>query len=99
METFNVIVMYVSDLGHKKELLGRVQCTAKYGCPHCKKSRPDWSSMAGSAAPISMTEMVNIGKKAERKLGVDPDKDSSSYTTFHQSNYGQTVIFIFAILN
>ena len=67
VETFNVIVMYMSDLGHKKELLGRVQCTAKYGCPHCKKSWPNWSSMAGPAAPISMTEMVKIGKKRRRE--------------------------------
>ena len=26
-----------TDLGHKKEILGRTQVTATYGCPHCKK--------------------------------------------------------------
>ena len=40
-EHFNVIVFYVSDLGHKKKILGRTQVTATYGCPHCKKKEDD----------------------------------------------------------
>ena len=36
-ETFNVIVLYIADYSHKKEVLGRVGVNARYGCIHCKK--------------------------------------------------------------
>ena len=37
IETFNVIVFLITDLGHLKESLGKCQCTAVFGCYWYKK--------------------------------------------------------------
>ena len=91
-EHFNVIIFYGSDLGHKKEVLGRTSVSGLYGCPHCKKSRRQWGRGGPPGQPLSTEEMKNLGNKAKRILGEKPDKTSSQYTTFHQSNFGQTVM-------
>ena len=83
VETFNVIVFYVADYSHKKEVLGRVAVNVKYGCIHCKRPINEWGNVSAPAAPILTTEeIVKLGEKAERHLGPTPDKTSSEYESF-----------------
>ena len=42
MEEFNVAMIYVADLSHMEKVMGRVSCTAKYGCMRCKKPSSAW---------------------------------------------------------
>ena len=35
--------------------------------------------------------MIRNGRLAEAKLGLNPDKDTSGYTAFHQMHFGQAV--------
>ena len=90
VEIFNVVVFYVADYSHKKEVLGRAAVTAKFGCPHCKKPLNQWGKLISPASVLSVEEMVTLGAKAERELGTSPDKDSTQYANFHRSNFGQT---------
>ena len=90
-ELFNVIVMYVSDLGHEEEVLRRTQVTYTYGCPHCKKNRKELNKITSSAPALTTKYMLNYGRMEERKLGLEPNKDTPGYTTFHQAHFGQIV--------
>jgi hypothetical protein len=38
-----------------------------------------------------ISDMVEMGQKAERVLGKCPDKLSAAYTKFQQAHFGQTV--------
>ena len=84
-------MFYVSNLGHKKEVLGRASATAAYGCLHCKMARKDWNMTAELGAPLHTHDMLYHGKLAEQKLGMNSNKESSTYTTFHRAHFGQTV--------
>ena len=96
-ETINVVVMYVCDFSHTKEILGRVQVTADQGCPHCDRPSCEWhkhqinsSGMSNLGKPRDWAEMEVIGKQGEEALGAYPDKDSSAYKQFHKLHGGQT---------
>ena len=51
VETFNVVVFYIADYGHKKEVLGRVSVTGKFGCPHCQKPLLQWGKVTPCQRP------------------------------------------------
>ena len=103
MEEFNVVVIYVADLSHMEKVMGRVSCTAKYGCMRCKKPSSAWAHIAvdsddddsvqteGSvpAEELTVAEMVHHGQVAEKELGLHPREDSRAYTNFHQAHFGQ----------
>lgn len=95
-ETFNVVVFYVADLGHKTEVLGRVATTAKYGCPHCCKPSDDWSKLGSAGKILTTQDLVAFGKKAHCELGDEPEKGTARYTRTHQANFGQTSIPLFS---
>ena len=88
-ETFNVVVFYVADYGHKHNILGRVQVNASYGCPHCKKPQSQWGIIAPPSPTLTTQEMQRLGEKGLRTLGPSPDKDSPEYKAFHKDNFGQ----------
>ena len=92
VETFNVVLFYIADYGHKKEVLGRASVSGKFGCPHCKKPISQWGKITPPAATYTLptSEMIRNGSLAERSLGKNPDKDSSDYTKFHHTHFGQT---------
>lgn len=91
-ETFNVVIVFVADLGHLKETLGKCLCTSQYGCYWCKKKITDWDkSNPTTSSPQTIKEMIDWGEKAEKELGVEPKKGTSAYTAFQQSHFGQTV--------
>ena len=50
-EHFNVVVLYVADLSHMEKVLGRVSCTAKYGCMRCKKPSCEWAAVECETFP------------------------------------------------
>lgn len=56
------------------------------------KKIKDWDNVSNTPAEkLTMTEIINLGKKAVSCLGENPDRQSKEYTTFHQNNYGQYV--------
>jgi hypothetical protein len=92
METFNIIAFLVTDLGHLKESLGKCLCTSMFGCYWCKKNMLDWDNKKPTMSPLQkISDMVEMGKEAERVLGKCPDKSSAAYTKFQQTHFGQTV--------
>jgi len=82
VETFNVVVFYIADYSHKKEVLGRVAVNGKYGCIHCKKPIDQWGKLTPPAQVLTTKEMVDLGAKAQRELGPTPDKNSKAYEKF-----------------
>ena len=92
METFNIIAFLVTDLGHLKESLGKCLCTSMFGCYWCKKNMLDWDNKKPTMSPLQkISDMVEMGKEAERVLGNCPVKSSAAYTKFQQTHFGQTV--------
>ena len=97
-EHFNVVVLYVADLSHMQYVLGRVSVTAKYGCFRCKKELNGCDKQTSPPAErLSVVEMVELGKEAERTLGPNPREDKE-YTSFHQTHFGQVQPPLFSAL-
>ena len=113
MEEFNVVVIYVADLSHMEKVMGRVSCTAKYGCMRCKKPSSAWAHIAedsddndsvqteGSllAEELTVAEMVHHGQVVEKELGLHPREDSRAYTNFHQAHFGQVAPVLLPFLS
>lgn len=96
METFNIITILVTDLGHLKESLGKCLCTSIFGCYWCKKNMQDWDNKKPTTSPLQkISDMVKMGQEAECVLGKCPDKSSAAYTKFQQSHFGQTVSIVY----
>ena len=95
-EHFNVVVMYVSDFSHTKEVLGRVQVTAEQGCALCDRPASTWQKPQESedvrslGKPRDFQVLASIGRQAEETIGLDPDKDSAAYRDWHKKHDGQT---------
>ena len=95
-EHFNVVVMYVSDFSHTKEVLGRVQVTAEQGCALCDLPASTWQKPQESedvrslGKPRDFQVLASIGRQAEETIGLDPDKDSAAYRDWHKKHDGQT---------
>ena len=90
-ETFNVVVFYVSDLGHKKEVLGRTQITAMYGCPHCEKKESNLGRLGGSIRSLDKAGHAAIWPRGGAETRQRPRRRHPGYTAFHQSHFGQIV--------
>ena len=87
-EEFNVLVFYIADAAHVLNVLGRVNCNAKFGCYLCKKPTSDWRKLGPTAAPITMGEMITFGQEALKVLGPNPREGMSRYTEFHHDHFG-----------
>ena len=65
----NVIVLYVSDLGHKKE----AHTSDIYvRLPTLQEEEEKWSKITGSAPALTTKDMLKYGRMAERKPGLEP---------------------------
>ena len=56
VERFNVVILYVSDFSHSKEVLGRVHVTAEKGCCLCDRPASTWQK------PQQTGHTSNLGK-------------------------------------
>ena len=90
-EHFNIVVLYVADYSHLKEVLGRVQVNAEQGCPLCDRPASTWHKpQAAKGEKRNYRVMEVVGKKADVALGLDPNKTSSEYKAWYQAHGGQT---------
>ena len=89
-EHFNVVVLYVADFSHTKEVLGRVQVNAEQGCPYCDRPASTWHLARSAGTCRDYKALADLGTRAEEALGVEPDKESAGYKAWYQKNQGQT---------
>ena len=91
-EYFNVIPIICADLSFVKEVLGKCSSTSMFGCLYCKKNISKWDEDVLKDAPEqSIDEMSKFGEEAAKVLGRNPNHNSSNFTKFQQSHFGQYV--------
>ena len=82
MEYFNVVVFYVSDLGHKKEVLGRSSVSTLYSAPTVRKF--DASGEGEGAVQVSHCLPKRWSRTAKKPV-MFSDKSLTSLANIHIS--------------
>ena len=92
LEHFNIVCFFVADLCFIKDVIGQCSCMSMYGCYHCQMKNSEWCSKERkSAKKKSFTELNKYSIKAVEILGKNPIRESSKFTNFQQSHFGQWV--------
>jgi len=85
-------VFFVADLCYIKDIIGQCQSTSTYGCFHCKMTSRNWLNTQKNAGDEKVvSSMHQLGLKAVKVIGENPDRLSDKFKQFQRANYGQWV--------